>query len=244
MADLIADYLDTLTRELSFDPALARRMREEAEDHLREAISSDPMEATSETERQAIDRFGAARDIAAQCAVPSLVRQTKNAGAAATVIVIGVLIAMRSRIALYGETQRIVGDGPHLDSIRTIILSIDRFSFWCALLIAMCGWAYISVTRTSGVAGAGWHNRLRQSLFLCVTATTAVVITVTADATLAAFRLFPSGWPTSLFLPSLTIGLEMALAVILIIRIRTTMRRLASSVRLFTARNPSASEDP
>ncbi len=244
MSDLIADYLDTLTRELSFDPALARRMRGEAEDHLREAISSDPMGATLEAERQAIGRFGAARDIAAQYAIPSLVKQAKRTGVAVMLIVIGVLIAMKSRIALYDETQRIVGDDPHLDSIRTIIFSIDRFSFWCALLIAFCGWAYISITRTSGATSVGWRNRLQQSLFLCAAATVAVVITVTADAALTAFRLFPSGWSTAICLPSLTIGLEVALAIALIVRIRTATRRLASSVRLFTVRNSSASEAP
>jgi hypothetical protein len=43
MSDLMTAYLDQLTRELSFDPSLARRMRAEAEDHLQEAVASDPM---------------------------------------------------------------------------------------------------------------------------------------------------------------------------------------------------------
>ena len=70
MSDLMTAYLDQLTRELSFDPSLARRMRAEAEDHLQEAVASDPMGVTTEAERRAIARFGAARDIAPQCAVP------------------------------------------------------------------------------------------------------------------------------------------------------------------------------
>src|SRR6266700_1838470 len=89
MSDLISDYLDTLTRELSFDPALARRMRKEAEDHLYEAVASDPMGTTIEAERRAISRFGTERDIAAQCAIPSLVKQARNAGAAVTLIADG-----------------------------------------------------------------------------------------------------------------------------------------------------------
>ena len=102
MSDLMTAYLDQLTRELSFDPSLARRMRAEAEDHLQEAVASDPMGVTTEAERRAIARFGAARDIAAQCAVPSLVKQVKNAGAAATLIAVGVLIFMNNLKILSG----------------------------------------------------------------------------------------------------------------------------------------------
>lgn len=244
MSDLISEYLDTLTRELSFDPSLARRMREEAENHLLETIASNPTGATREAERRAIDRFGAARDIAAQCAIPSLSKQAKNSAAAATLIAIGVLIAMKSRLAWYGTAERIVGDAPHLDSIRAILASVDRFSFWCGLLIAICGWAYIGIARRSNATSIGWRNRLQQSLFLCTAATAAVVVTVTADATLAAIRLYPAGWSASIFVPFLTIGLEVALAIILIVQIRVTMRRLASSARLFTVQNSPASEAP
>jgi hypothetical protein len=244
LSDLICEYLDTLTRELSFDPSLARRMREEAEDHLQETIASDPMGATTEAKRRAIDRFGAARDIAAQCAIPSLSKQAKNTGAAATLIAIGVLIAMKSRLAWYGATGPIIGDAPHLDSIRAILASVDRFSFWCALLIAIGGWATIGIARKSNTTRTAWRNRLQQSLSLCAAATAAVVVTVTADATLAAIKLFPVGWSASIFFPSLTIGLEATLAVILVVQLRVTMHRLASSSRLFTVQSSPASEAP
>jgi hypothetical protein len=244
LSDLICEYLDTLTRELSFDPSLARRMREEAETHLLETIASSPTGTTIEAERQAIDRFGAARDIAALCAIPSLSKQAKNTGAAATLIAICVLIAMKSRIAWYGATERMAGDAPHLDSIRAILASVDRFSFWCALLIAICGWAYIGIARRSNATSTAWRNRLQQSLFLCAAAAVAVVVTVTADATLAAIRLYPAGWSASIFFPFLTVGLEAALAIILVVQIRVTMHRLASSARLFTVQSTPASEAP
>jgi hypothetical protein len=244
LSDLISEYLDRLTRELSFDPSLARRMREEAENHLQETIASDPMGATTEAERRAIDRFGAARDIAAQYAIPSLSRQAKNTGAAATLIVIGVLVAMQSRLAMYGTTRPISGDAPQLESIRAILGSVDRFSFWCALLIALCGWAYICIARKSNATTAAWRNRLQHSLSLCTAATVAVVVTVAADAALAAIRLFPAGWSASIFFPFLTIMLEATLAVILVIQIRVVMRRLASSARLFAVQGSSASEAP
>ena len=231
MSQLTAAYLDTLARELSFDPRLARRMRAEAEDHLREAIASDPMGATIETERRAISRFGAARDIAAQCVLPSLVQQVKNAGAAATLIAIGLLIAMKSRIAWYGATSPTVSSDPLLDQLRTAISSIDRYAFWCALLIAICSWTYVSIGRASG--SLVLRRRLRQSLLICAAAAFAVVITVLSDATLTALKLFPTGRAAASFFPCLTIGLEAALAVVLVIQLRIIMQRFASSARLF-----------
>jgi uncharacterized membrane protein len=151
---------------------------------------------------------------------------------------------MKSRLAWYGATGQIVGDGPHLSGIRAILSSVDRFSFWCALLIAICGWAYVGIARGSNPTNMAWRNRLQQSLFLCAAATMAVVVTVTADATLAAIKLFPAGWSASIFFPFLTIGLEATLAIILVVQIRVTMHRLASSARLFTVQSSSASEAP
>ena len=230
MSDLMTACLDQLTRELSFDPSLARRMRAEAEDHLQEAVASDPMGVTTEAERRAIARFGAARDIAAQCAVPSLVKQVKNAGAAATLIAVGVLIAMKIRIATYAATSQVVSDDPALDRLRTVISTIDRYAFWCGLLIAICGWAYISIVCASDEARLVWPKRLR--LLTYAAAAVAVVITVASDTVLTALRLLPAGQVAILF-PCLTIGLEAALAIALVLRLRVTMRRLASSARLF-----------
>ena len=232
MSDLMTAYLDQLTRELSFDPSLARRMRAEAEDHLQEAVASDPMGGTTEAERRAIARFGAARDIAAQCAVPSLVKQVKNAGAAATLIAVGVLIAMKIRIATYAATLQVVSDDPALDRLRTVISTIDRYAFWCGLLIAICGWAYISIVCASDEARLVWPKRLRLSLLTYAAAAVAVVITVASDTILTALRLLPAGQVAIMF-PCLTIGLEAALAIALVLRLRVTMRRLASSARLF-----------
>jgi hypothetical protein len=232
MSDLMTAYLDQLTRELSFDPSLARRMRAEAEDHLQEAVASDPMGVTTEAERRAIARFGAARDIAAQCAVPSLVKQVKNAGAAATLIAVGVLIAMKIRMATYAATSQIVSDDPTLDRLRTVISTIDRYAFWCGLLIAFCGWAYVSIVCASDEARLVWRKRLRLSLLTYAAAAVAVVITVASDTILTALRLLPAGQVAMLF-PCLTIGLEAALAIALVLRLRVTMQRLASSARLF-----------
>ena len=233
MSDLMTAYLDQLTRELSFDPSLARRMRAEAEDHLQEAVASDPMGVTTEAERRAIARFGAARDIAAQCAVPSLVKQVKNAGAAATLIAVGVLIAMKIRIATYAATSQSCQRRSGSRRLRTVISTIDRYAFWCGLLIAICGWAYISIVCASDVSPVGLAE-----------APTAIAADVlqrqrlpssssgsASDTILTALRLLPAGQVAILF-PCLTIGLEAALAIALVLRLRVTMR-LAFCARLF-----------
>ena len=235
MSDLTNAYLDTLTQELSFDPALAQRMRAEAEDHIREAIACDPMGATIESERRAIARFGAARDIAAQCAIPSLLKQVRHAGASVTLIAVGVLIAMKSRLAWYGAASPIDGDDPVLDDLRAIILSVDRYAFWCALLIAVYGWTHIGFVRASRETSLVLRKRLRQSLTMCSAAAVAVVITVASDTILTALKLIPAGQSAAIFFPSLTIGLEAALAIVLVLRLRITVQRLASSARLFPA---------
>jgi hypothetical protein len=39
---VISDYLDSLVGALSFDRPLSGRVRQEVEDHLREAVAADP----------------------------------------------------------------------------------------------------------------------------------------------------------------------------------------------------------
>ena len=68
MSGVIDDYVAALRRELDFDPALARRLASEVEDHLRDAAEADPAWPSPEAERRAVERFGLGREIAAQFA--------------------------------------------------------------------------------------------------------------------------------------------------------------------------------
>ena len=114
---------------------------------------------------------------------------------------------MKSRIVWC--SPQIVSDDAALNGLRTVISSVDRYAFWSGLLIAICGWAYISVVRASDEARVVWRERLRQSLPIYAAAALAVVITVASDAILTALRLLPAGQVAILF-PCLTIGLEVA----------------------------------
>jgi hypothetical protein len=55
---VISDYLDSLVGALSFDRPLSGRVRQEVEDHLREAVAADPAGDGPEAERRAIANFG------------------------------------------------------------------------------------------------------------------------------------------------------------------------------------------
>jgi len=64
---LVTKYLDQLTRELSFDPELSRRVRREVEDHLLDAIGDDGGDDPKDA--AAIARFESQGDRPAVCAI-------------------------------------------------------------------------------------------------------------------------------------------------------------------------------
>ena len=98
---MIPDYLERLERELNFDRPLSRCVRQEVEDHLWEAVAADSTGNTLQAQRRAIANFGDARAIAAQFAMVSLANQTRRAGVAAVLVIAGVFIAMKARLARY-----------------------------------------------------------------------------------------------------------------------------------------------
>src|SRR3978361_1910396 len=107
---MIQDYLDRLARELDFDRSLARGVRQEVEDHLWEAVAADTAKNTLEAQRRAVADFGDARTIAAQFAVISLARRSRQAAVAAVLVISGIFIAMKARIAWYTAAQWVISD--------------------------------------------------------------------------------------------------------------------------------------
>ena len=96
---MICEYLDSLVAALGFDAALARRVRAEFEDHLRQAMAVDPSEDRVEAERRAIANCGDARAIAAEIAAISLAKQTKRLAVGVVLVLGSVLLAMKGHIA-------------------------------------------------------------------------------------------------------------------------------------------------
>ena len=131
MAGVIARYVDILKRELDFDPTLAQRMADEVEAHLREAAEADPAWPSPEAEQRAVERFGLARELAAQFAADAVSRQARRSWIALAATVAVTFIAMRLRVLWLGDTG---------DSFSMLAPLIDRYAFVVATAVAGIGW--------------------------------------------------------------------------------------------------------
>jgi hypothetical protein len=129
MASVIDDYVAALRRELDFDPALARRLASEVEDHLRDAAEADPAWPSSDAERRAVERFGLSREIAAQFAADAIDRQARRTWATLAVTVAVTFVAMRLRVMW-------LDDG----AVSAVAPLIDRYAFIAALCVGVVSW--------------------------------------------------------------------------------------------------------
>jgi hypothetical protein len=143
-AGVISDYLESLVHALNFDRSLSRRVREEVEVHLREAVATDPRCAGPEAERRAISNFGDPQLIAAQFAVVSLAKRTRGVGNAVILVIASVFITMKARVAWFAVMQCAIGDD--IRAVSGIVGSIDRYAFWLSVISG------IGVGRTSAAA--------------------------------------------------------------------------------------------
>jgi len=131
MAGVIDDYVASLRRELDFDPALARRMAEDIEAHLRDAAEADPAWPSPEAERRAVERFGLAREIAGQFATDAVSRQARRTWIALLATVLVTFIAMRLRVMWLNDFG---------DSLSVLAPLVDRYAFIAALAVGAIGW--------------------------------------------------------------------------------------------------------
>src|SRR5215468_8184598 len=98
---LIDDYVERLARKLDFDRSLSRRVRQEVEDHLREAVAADTTNDVAAAERRAVANFGDADAIAAQFAVTSLATRSRRMSGASILGIAAIFIVMKGRVAWY-----------------------------------------------------------------------------------------------------------------------------------------------
>jgi hypothetical protein len=131
MAGVIEQYVGALKRDLDFDPSLARRMTEEVEAHLWEAAEADPAWPSPEAERRAVERFGLAREIAAEVAADAVIRQTRRSWIVLAVTVAVTFVAMRLRTMWLAD----VGD-----SLSILAPLVDRYAFVAATAVGLIGW--------------------------------------------------------------------------------------------------------
>jgi len=227
---MIPDYLDRLARELDFDSSLSRRVRQEVEDHLWEAVAAHSTENMLEAQQRAIAGFGDARVIAAQFAVVSLAKYSKRAGVAAVMVIAGVFMVMKARIAWYTAMQWAISDD--LKAIGGLVVQIDRYSFWLSLIVALGGWAYIRSRRIPAALHPAYRRQLRRFFLLCSTAAAALVVSVISDAVLTALQLPGKELSAEFLVPIVSIVVEIACVGILVFHIRGVALRAASTALL------------
>jgi small-conductance mechanosensitive channel len=229
--DIISDYLDTLSRELSFDTLLARRVRQEVEDHLSEAVAAEPEDDSGAAQRRAIRNFGDPRAIASEYAAQSLFRQTRRVGILAVVVAAGILVVMNARGVWYGWMQW--GLSAELAAARRIGLSIDLYAYAIALAIGLVGWAYIGTRRLAASFDAPYRDQMKRCLLLCAVAAAPLIAAVVTDTALTGLRLFESELRSSALVPIVTMAGEIAFAGLLVAQLRKALRRAALASSLF-----------
>jgi hypothetical protein len=220
--DPIADYLDALVRELSFDIALSRRVCAEVEDHLWQATDGC---MSIESQQQAVANFGDARDIARQYITATLLAHMRWLGLAMIGAATAIFLAMKARVVWY-EVMRWKLNA-EWETVRGIGLAIDRCGFIAALSIALIGWAYISTRRAPVGFDVPYNKELNRCVVLCAAAATGSIVSVAIETVLAGIRLREMEWCVAALVPILSIVIEMAAAVLLVLRIRAMIRRTA-----------------
>jgi len=224
---VIQEYAERLARALAFDPALAHRVRQEVEDHLRERAANDPVADRVEAERRAVASFGDPRAIAAQFAAGSLARQARRAGFAAILVIGAAFIAMKARLTWYGLMELPAAGG--FEALAGIVLSIDRLAFWLALVAGIAAWIYISSRRLPASVNGEYRSQLRRFFLMASAAAGALALSIAGDAVLTSLRLYASGWSTAFLVPLLTVAIEVACAGAML----SSLRRAKLSVSRF-----------
>lgn len=223
---MIRAYLYDLERALSFDRALARRVCEEAELHLLEAVAAGPAIDKSEAERNAIAQFGDPKIIAAQFAAISLARQARRITSTVVLIVFGIFVAMKARVEWYAATQWAMPVDKK--SIADIILHIDRYAFWTSVLLGIAIYVYMSGRRAADRS----PRDVRRTYRACTMVTAALTVSVLADSLLTALQLHGTQLCSASIPPLLSLSAEIAGVSFLGVQVLWLMLRARSTASL------------
>jgi len=227
---VIANYLTSIAGALSFDRSLSRRVLQEVEDHLWEVVAADPTGNRVEAERRAIASFGDPHVIAAQFAIVSLARQMRRVGMAVVLVVAGVFLLMKARVAWYAATQWTMSD--EMKAMGGIVVSIDRFSFWLSVVLGIGCFAYVLGNGNLQAFGPAYRKQLARFILLCTTAAGALVISVISDGVLTALQLLGTELCTGSLVPIVSMAIEIACAGVLAFQIRGVAQRMTSTMAL------------
>jgi HAAS len=205
---VISGYLEKLSVALSFDRALAQRVRQEVEDHLQQAIAKDPSNGGIAAEQRAIAELGDPQALAAQFAMISVAEQTRKLGIALILVIAGIFVAMKGRVAWYAVTS---GDlGHDMTPLAKIVGSMDRYSFWLSVIIGSGSFAYGVGRPIPTLVDARYRKHLRCVLLSCLAAIAPLVLSVISDGVLTAIRLVEVGLGAWSLVPIATMAIEIA----------------------------------
>jgi hypothetical protein len=224
---VISEYIETLVDALSFDRSLSGRVRQEVEDHLWEAVAADPRAGGPKAEQRAIANFGDPHAIAAQFAVVSLAKQTRRVSAAIILVIAGVFIAMKARVAWYAMMQCTIGED--IRAVSGIVSLVDRYSFWLSVIIGIIGWAYVTGRRIPAAFYTTDRKQISRFLLLCIAATGALVVSVISDGVLTALRLPGTELSPEFLIPVFSMAIEIACAGVLFFQIHSVTQRAMST---------------
>ncbi|KJC44043.1 hypothetical protein UP09_16310 [Bradyrhizobium sp. LTSP885] len=182
-----------------------------------------------EAERKAIELFGPAKTIAAQFAATSLLKRSRSVGPIVLLIVLGVFAAMKARVAWYAATGWTASEPARFQDIGVIAYAFDRYAFYLALIAGLCAWVYASRMPS----GALDKTRLQRSFMLSAAAGAALIGSVLADIVLTALRLSGVGWSTSHLIPIASVGIEVALVVVLVASVHAVTSLVATATLRF-----------
>lgn len=222
---MISDYLQSLARALDFDRSLSRRMWQEVEDHLCEAVAADPGDDRIAAERRAIANFGDPGVIAAQFAALSLERQGRRLGIATVLALAAVFIAMKVRVAWYAVAHCATGEDVRM--VCGMVSTVDRYAFWLAVLAGVGGCAHFCTEHARASLARAYRRQIRLR-FLCMAAAAALLVSVTSDGVLTAIRLFAAQFPAQFVMPVLSMALEIGCVAALVFQIRRVAQRTRS----------------
>lgn len=221
---MISEYLDTLQAALRFDRSLARRVRKEFEDHLREAVAANPCEDRRQAEQHAIANCGDPRAIATELAIISLARRTKRLAVIIVLVLAGVLLLMRGLIAWYAAIQWAINED--VKPLAVTIGVVIRYAFGTATFIGAAAWAYGSRhSLPADYVYAQYFGHLDRFRMLSGIATAALLVCVLSGGALTMVRLISTNPTIAFFVPVLSVTLELLAVVMLVILLRGLTRQ-------------------
>jgi hypothetical protein len=216
--------LDTLTHELRFDAGLARSVRLEVEDHLRQAAEMADCEPI-EAQRRAIAQFGEPRMLARQYAPSVLLSQTRRVGVVVLIALAGIYAMMKGRLAWYGFTQWTLS--PDLAAVAATGFSVVRWVFIVALAVVIVGAVYIGSRRPAREFHDAYRREILCSIGLCAIAAVVLLVAVGLDGVMVGLRIVGLEPSIVVLIPILSIAVEGSLAFVLVRTLRGSIRCVA-----------------